>query len=324
MAISTAVRPSIGRIISSIGNQHAANTSILAALSIGATQGCPFSSTPERCMRKPRRDNNRLRGLSSIYRSGPRYRMNIDPDQMPQPAYFKPEIKVDPEHGLWDFFYSKEKLLLTPDEDSSHGRGWSVEELRHKSWDDLHKLWWVCIKEQNRISTARKEKARMRLLSGDRETAERLRQVRRTMKGIKHTLTERFYLWEDARRLAETDPEIDLSSPKRPYLPSSYMEETMEKAEESEAALEGQEGQEAQEGQEGREGQGVQEVQGVQEGQEGKEAQEGQEGKEVQEVQEGEQEGTQEESKKSGAEEVDPSTLPPQASEEAQQPSAKA
>ncbi|KAI1476357.1 MRP-L47-domain-containing protein [Daldinia eschscholtzii] len=231
MATTTPVRPAIGRIISAAGTQHVANPSFLGVLLIrAATQSCPFSSTPERSMRRPRRDNNRLRGLSSIYRSGPRFRMNIDKEQLPKPADYKPEIKVDPNHGLWDFFYSKEKLLLTPDEDSEHGRGWTVEELRHKSWDDLHKLWWVCIKEQNRIATARKERVRLKLRDGADNSEDRLSEVRKTMKSIKHTLTERFYVWEDARKLAETDPEIDLTNTDRPYTPSSYFDEAIQGA----------------------------------------------------------------------------------------------
>lgn len=36
-------------------------------------------------------------------------------------------------------------------------------------------------------------------------------QVRKTQAAIKHTLTERFYAWEDARKLAQQDPEINLS-----------------------------------------------------------------------------------------------------------------
>ncbi|KAI0152215.1 MRP-L47-domain-containing protein [Hypoxylon sp. NC0597] len=243
MAMTTSFRPSIGRIISAAGNPHAANTSpFYVVLSTRvATQSCPFSSTPERSNRRPRRDNNRLRGLSSIYRSGPRFRMNVGKDQVPKPADYKPEIENDPDHGLWEFFYSKDKLLLTPEEDSQHGRGWSVEELRHKSWEDLHKLWWVCIKEQNRIATARKEKARLKLRSGDEETTERLLEVRKTMKSIKHALTERFYLWEDARKLAETDPEVDLSNTNRPYTPSSYLEEEIQSAEPTEGQQEGTE-----------------------------------------------------------------------------------
>ncbi|KAI0828090.1 MRP-L47-domain-containing protein [Hypoxylon sp. FL0890] len=268
MAMATSVRPSIGRIISSAGNQHAAHTSsFLAVLSARATiQSCPFSSTPERSMRRARRDNNRLRGLSSIYRSGPRFRMNVGKEDVPKPADYKPEFENDPDHGLWEFFYSKDKPLLTPEEDSEHGRGWSVEELRHKSWEDLHKLWWVCIKEQNRIATARKEKARLKLRTGEQETTARLSEVRKTMKSIKHALTERFYLWEDARKLAETDPEIDLSNTNRPYAPSSYLEEEIQSAEPVE--------------------------------------------------------GQQEESEKSAAEKVDPSTIPASAPE-AEQPSAR-
>ncbi|KAI5926140.1 MRP-L47-domain-containing protein [Camillea tinctor] len=185
-----------------------------------------FSSTPELSMRRPRRDGNRLRGQSSLYRSGLRYRMNIDKSELPQPAHFVRTPKVDPDHGLWQFFYSKDKLLLTPEEDSEHGRGWTVEELRHKSWDDLHKLWWVCVKEQNRIATARKEKSRMRLQAGQEETADRLTEVRKTMKSIKHALTERFYLWEDARVLAENDSEIDLGNTEQPYMPGRYLEES--------------------------------------------------------------------------------------------------
>ncbi|KAI2624369.1 MRP-L47-domain-containing protein [Hypoxylon sp. NC1633] len=239
MAMATSIRPIIGRIISSAGSQNATNTSsFLAVLTIPAvsTQCCSFSSTPERSMRRPRRDNNRLRGLSSLYRSGPRFRMNIGKEQIPKPADYKPEFDVDPNHGLWQFFYSKDKALLTPDEGTEHGRGWSVEELRHKSWEDLHKLWWVCIKEQNRIATARKEISRLKLKNGEEEFVERLGEVRKTMKAIKHTLTERFYLWEDARQLAESDPEIDLTNSSRPFNPHSYLEEETQTTE----AVEGQ------------------------------------------------------------------------------------
>lgn len=57
------------------------------------------------------------------------------------------------------------------------------------------------------------------------------------MRGIKHVLTERFYAWEDAVKLAEQDPEIDLSNPENPYKPSTFLEaeETAEGAEASEA-----------------------------------------------------------------------------------------
>ncbi|KAI0445907.1 mitochondrial 39-S ribosomal protein L47 (MRP-L47)-domain-containing protein [Xylaria telfairii] len=225
MATPTSIRPSITRIVNCARIFPGASATLGAALPAASPQRCSFSSTPEYNNRRPRRDNNRFRGLSSIYRSGTRFRMNIDKSDTPQPANYKPEIEVDPNHGLWGFFYGQDKTLLTPDEDVQHGRGWTVEELRHKSWEDLHKLWWVCVKEQNRLVTARKERARLQLTNGLQEGADRLLEVRKTMVSIKHVLTERWYLWEDARKLAETDPEIDLSNTQSPFTPADYLEE---------------------------------------------------------------------------------------------------
>ncbi|KAI1155173.1 mitochondrial 39-S ribosomal protein L47 (MRP-L47)-domain-containing protein [Nemania diffusa] len=225
MTTPSSIRSSISRLGTATKVFSTASTSFGAALLATPAQRCAFSSTPEYNNRRPRRDNNRLRGLSSIYRSGPRFRMNIDKSELPQPAKYKPKVKVDPNHGLWDFFYAKDKLMLTPEENAEHGRGWTVEELRHKSWDDLHKLWWVSVKEQNRISTARKERNRLKLPDGTAKEQGRLKAVRLTMRSIKHALTERWYLWEDARKLAETDPEIDLSNVRTPFVPKDYLEE---------------------------------------------------------------------------------------------------
>ncbi|KAF2971149.1 hypothetical protein GQX73_g2473 [Xylaria multiplex] len=247
MATPASIRPSISRIVNATKAFPNTNASVGAALLPISSQRCRFSSTPEYNNRRPRRDNNRLRGLSSIYRSGTRFRMNIDESEAPKPAKYKPKVEVDPNHGLWDFFYAKDKLLLTPDESAEHGRGWTVEELRHKSWEDLHKLWWVCIKEQNRLATARKERTRLKFPDGVEEGAARLaevgslwwrgdqvftvllirfyQQVRKTMRSIKHALTERWYLWEDARKLAETDPEVDLSNVRSPFKPKDAYED---------------------------------------------------------------------------------------------------
>ncbi len=53
----------------------------------------------------------------------------------------------------------------------------------------------------------------------------RVRQVRATMRAIKHVLTERFYVWEDAVKLSETDPEVNLSGDGPAFIPSDYLEE---------------------------------------------------------------------------------------------------
>lgn len=55
------------------------------------------------------------------------------------------------------------------------------------------------------------------------------------MRGIKHVLTERQYAWEDAVKLAETDPEVNLSGEGPAFTPSQYLEEVDEVVGETEA-----------------------------------------------------------------------------------------
>lgn len=99
------------------------------------------------------------------------------------------------------------------------GRAWTAEELRLKSWDDLHKLWWVCAKERNIIKTQEIEFKRVQPGYGAHERAERLKEVKETQRAIKHVLTERYYAYREARELAENDPEVDLSGQGVPYTP---------------------------------------------------------------------------------------------------------
>lgn len=44
--------------------------------------------------------------------------------------------------------------------------------------------------------------------------------MRKTQNAIKHTLTERFYAWEDARKLAREDPEIEFNENGINYVPA--------------------------------------------------------------------------------------------------------
>lgn len=61
--------------------------------------------------------------------------------------------------------------------DFEAGRPWSIQELRGKSWDDLHCLWWVCAKERNRLATSGLERDRLKAGYGEAESIERERTV---------------------------------------------------------------------------------------------------------------------------------------------------
>lgn len=208
-------------------------------------QTSAFSTTQNLCKRRRHktRDNNRLRGVSTIHRSGPREFLSVSNDAIPQPraASELPPVEVDPDHGLWDFFYDK-KLMQSPAEDSAHGRAWSVEELRRKSWDDLHKLWWVCVKERNRIATATYARDKAEIGFGEHEASERDEVVRTTMRAIKHALTERYYAWEDAVEVAKSDPEINLSGDGVAFTPLEYLEEESSEAFDQEEGAAGKKG----------------------------------------------------------------------------------
>jgi large subunit ribosomal protein L47 len=80
------------------------------------------------------------------------------------------------------------------------------------------------VKERNILATQAAERKRLNPGYGEAEAEERERVVRRTQRGIKHVLTERYYTWEEARQLAEKDPEIDLSGNGPAYTPASSLE----------------------------------------------------------------------------------------------------
>ncbi|XP_021722149.1 39S ribosomal protein L47, mitochondrial-like [Chenopodium quinoa] len=81
-----------------------------------------------------------------------------------------------------------------------YGRGWKASELRLKSWDDLHKLWYVLLKERNMLMTQRQMLNAQNLRFPN---PERISKVKKSMCRIKHVLTERAIEDPDPRRSAE-------------------------------------------------------------------------------------------------------------------------
>jgi hypothetical protein len=53
------------------------------------------------------------------------------------------------------------------------GRSWSIQELRERSWEDLHGLWHVCVRERNRIMTSDMERTRLKPGYGEYESEQR-------------------------------------------------------------------------------------------------------------------------------------------------------
>lgn len=244
MASSNPLRPSLGRILHSC-IQHPATAAARPSPSHALFPSVSRFSTTSRQEKRARRDMNRQRGVSTIYRSGPREPLSVSGEPLPRPVKTPPRPTVNADHGLWGFFQEPNKLMNTPEEDLMFGRPWAVNELRQKDWADLHSLWWLCVRERNRISTANAERARAEMGFGDYESMQRdeavssaallhatmryadfcCLQVRKTMKAIRHVLLERYYVWEDAAKLAKNDPEINLSGDGPAYTPQSFMDE---------------------------------------------------------------------------------------------------
>ena len=137
-----------------------------------------FSSTPPSHARK---NGNPLRGISALRHTGMRKQI-LGASRFPVPVPVKtPErrsrVEVDPDHGLYGFFNEAREPLIAPTDLAAHGRAWNVQELRRKDWEDLHKLWWVCAKEKNRIATTQRERTKIGEMYGEYEAEERRKAV---------------------------------------------------------------------------------------------------------------------------------------------------
>lgn len=91
--------------------------------------------------------------------------------------------------GLEEFFSPGviEKGELAP-ESVSTGRKWRAGELRGKSNEDLHKLWYVLLKERNMLLTLRHESKRQGV---PMPSPTRLHKVQKSMAAIKTVIAER-------------------------------------------------------------------------------------------------------------------------------------
>ncbi|KAI9228811.1 MAG: mitochondrial 39-S ribosomal protein L47 (MRP-L47)-domain-containing protein [Piptocephalis tieghemiana] len=102
-------------------------------------------------------------------------------------------------HPLSHFFADMTQTI--PKEDLNVGRAWRASELRAKSFEDLHKLWYILIRERNRINTQRKEMARYRHASQRANLDELEAKCHKSLGRIRFVLNERRLIWEQAQKI---------------------------------------------------------------------------------------------------------------------------
>ena len=99
--------------------------------------------------------------------------------------------------GLEEFFDDPKNW---GEEKVKSGASWTCQQLRNKSNEDLHKLWYVLLKERNMLLTLEQEAKRQRL---PMPSLERLEKVVDFMDALDKVVQER----EDALRLLQTGQE---------------------------------------------------------------------------------------------------------------------
>lgn len=79
------------------------------------------------------------------------------------------------------------------------GRPWTIQELRRKSFEDLHTIWYVCVKERNILERESRIYQTFLRESNNSNIFERQSsRVRETMWKIRHVLAERQTAWENS------------------------------------------------------------------------------------------------------------------------------
>ncbi|KAK9455026.1 mitochondrial 39-S ribosomal protein L47 (MRP-L47)-domain-containing protein, partial [Dipodascopsis uninucleata] len=122
------------------------------------------------------------------------------------PAPEMEEWKTSQSHPLWGFFRDgvatgERQSITTFREYEQAGRAWAIADLRRKSFEDLHTLWYVCLKELNIVLT---EKYALRKLARDASDAveaqmsDVIEKLDASMANIKTVLIERRVAWAKA------------------------------------------------------------------------------------------------------------------------------
>jgi hypothetical protein len=87
------------------------------------------------------------------------------------------------------------------------GRSWTAAELRRKSFEDIHRLWYVLYKERNSLYTFATRTKRVRDKPNTQAAMSRMRKVKDSMAMIKTVLSERRKAFKEHR-----GPKTDIDS----------------------------------------------------------------------------------------------------------------
>ncbi|KAG0366898.1 mitochondrial 39-S ribosomal protein L47 (MRP-L47)-domain-containing protein [Gamsiella multidivaricata] len=121
--------------------------------------------------------------------------------------------------GVEEFFENGQSL---PTEKSWTGRAWRASELRIKSFDDLHKLWYVLLKERNMLAAQKEEARRFHISKQYFSNKGRQIKCQKSMARIKFVLNERRLAWVEAKKLQwAIDAEEAAINTKTPVLSST-------------------------------------------------------------------------------------------------------
>ncbi|KCV68931.1 hypothetical protein H696_04351 [Fonticula alba] len=101
-------------------------------------------------------------------------------------------------HPFSQFFLPPTQYASATPEKMSVGRSWTASELRTHSYEDLHKLWFVLLKERNMLLTQRYA---CNIEKRPFYAREHLRKVRKSMARLKHVLGERSAAFKEARAI---------------------------------------------------------------------------------------------------------------------------
>ncbi|KAK4046401.1 54S ribosomal protein L4 mitochondrial [Microbotryomycetes sp. JL221] len=165
--------------------------------------GRALSTTP--CIHARQQFANKPKRDATLYGISNRDAPSIPKDQWPN----KQDTNTD-NHPLWKFFHDQQSLEAPDKRTDESGRAWTSFELRRKSFEDLHSLWYIVLRERNVLLTQREEARRLRLdLQSFGNHSDRLRMCQKSMARIKQVVSERRHAALEAAEILRSRGDIE-------------------------------------------------------------------------------------------------------------------